>query len=158
MRLSNMAAVITSVVALVACSGGAGANDAGLRDGVYRFELSRQYLIENGIPADQARSESGLHEVTIDRGSFIDRWRAEDGTTRSCWGTYTQDGARVAFRWAGGCTGDWAMSYAVDGNVLTWSDFEPLDPDAGPDESRVIQVFNAVPWTRVGEVPDEGEK
>jgi hypothetical protein len=129
-----------------------------LRDGVYEFELTEEYVIQHGVPARRARSESGVHEITLDRGSFIDRWRTEEGRFGSCWGAYVADGNRVTFRWTGGCTGDREMSYSVDGDIVTWSDFEPLDPNAGPEERKFTQVFNGVPWTRTGDVPEEGEK
>lgn len=149
--------LVVATLLLVAC-GGSGASDAGLRDGVYEFELTESYLRENGISAEQARNESGRHEITLDRSSFVDRWRADDGTVGWCVGVFSLDGARATFRWTGGCTGDWAMSYALEGDRVTWSDFEPLDPDAGPEEQKVTQVFNGVPWTRTGDVPEEGER
>jgi hypothetical protein len=151
-------AVLVATALLAGCGGGSEPSEDGLRDGVYEFELTEEYLHENGIPAPQARSESGVHEVTFDRGSFVDRWRTADGTVGSCWGVYTVDGTRVTFLWTGGCTGDWAMSYSVDGDIMTWSDFEPLDPKAGPEAQKVTEVFNGVPWTRTGDVPEEGEK
>ena len=49
-------------------------------------------------------------------------------------------------------------SYSAQGDVLTWSDFEPLDPNAGPEDQKVTEVFNSVPWTRTGDVPEEGEQ
>ncbi len=151
------AAVLAAAVLLGGC-GGSDARADGLRDGVYEFELTEVYLRDNGIPDQQARRESGVHEVTLDRGSFLDRWRAANGTVGACFGVYAVDGNRVTFRWTGGCTGDWAMTYSVDGDRVTWSDVEPLDPAAGPDEQQVTDVFNGVPWTRTGDVPEEGEK
>jgi hypothetical protein len=154
----------TGIAALVAtalfagCAGGSGGSEAGLRDGVYEFELTEAYLRENGVPAQHARSESGVHELTLDRGSFVDRWRTADGAAGSCWGVYAVEGNRITFRWTGGCTGDWAMSYSVDGDRVTWSDVDALDPKAGSEEQKVTEVFNGVPWTRTGDVPEEGEK
>jgi hypothetical protein len=142
--------------ALVGCGCGGGESDDELRDGVYEFELTEAYLRGNGIPPQQARAESGLHEVTLDRGSFVERWRAVDGTVASCVGVYTLERRRAAFRWTGGCTGDWAMSYSLDGDSIVWSDVEALDPDAGAQEQRVAEVFNGVPWTRAGDVPQDG--
>lgn len=153
MRMTSIA-LLAAVAVLGGCGGGSGGAAEGLRDGVYEFELTEDYLLENGIPAQQARNESGVHEVTLDRGSFIDRWRTESGTFGSCSGTYAEDGARVTFRWTGGCVGDWAMSYSIDGDVVTWSDFEPLDPGAGPEEQKVAEVFNGVPWMRTGDAPE----
>jgi hypothetical protein len=151
---------VIAAMAVLACGcGGAGdGGSGGLRDGVYEFELSREYLRLNGIPAEQARTESGVHRITIDRGSFIDRWRAADGTVGACAGVYSLDGNRAAFHWTSGCTGDWAMSYSSDGDRIRWSHIEPLDADAGPAEQKVTEVFNGVPWTRTGEEPKEGEQ
>jgi len=152
--------VLLAVAAVAAVAGGCGEAESsgGLRDGVYVYDLSREYLRRNGIPAEQARTESGVHRITIDRGSFIDRWRTADGTVGACTGVYSLDGNRAAFHWTGGCTGDWAMSYAADGDRLSWSEIEPLDARAGPAEQRVTEVFNSVPWTRTGEKPKEGEQ
>ena len=152
-------ALVTAATAVLAGCGGAGdVNSGDLRDGVYEFELTREYLLHNGITAAQARAESGVHRITIDRGSFVDRWRAADGTVGACTGIYAPDGNRAAFHWTGGCTGDWAMSYSTDGDRVTWSDFEPLDPEAGPEEQKVTEVFNGVPWTRTGDEPEKGEQ
>jgi hypothetical protein len=140
------------VAALVGCGGTLGETDGELRDGVYEFELSEAYLRSNGIPPQQARAESGVHEVTLDRGSFVDRWRAADGRVGLCVGVHTLAGTRAAFRWTDGCTGEWAMTYSVDGDSVVWSDVELLDPDAGPEERRLAEVFNGVPWTRTGDV------
>ena len=85
----------------------------------------------------------------------MDRWRSEDRRVGSCAGTYVTDGNRLTCRWTDGCTGDWARSYSVDRNVVRWSGFEPLDPNAGPEEQKVAEVFNRVPWTRLGDVPEE---
>jgi hypothetical protein len=158
MRLTSIALFAAIATLLAGCGGGSDASSSGIRDGVYEFELTKEYLVEHGVPAQQARSESGVHEVTIDRGSFIDRWRTEEGRFGSCLGTHVADGNRVTFRWTDGCTGDWAMSYSVDGDVITWSDFETLDPNAGPEEQKVTEVFNGVPWKRTGDVPEEGEE
>lgn len=157
MKFSSIALFAAVATLLAACGGGSDASSGGL-DGVYEFELTKEYLLEHGVPAQQAQSESGVHELTLDRGSFIDRWRTEEGRSGSCWGTYVVDRNRVTFRWTDGCTGDWAMSYSVDGDVTTWSDFETLDPSAGPEEQKVTEIFNGVPWTRMGDVPEEGEE
>ena len=147
-RRSGITALLATV--LVGCGGGSG-EGGGLRDGVYRFELSEAYLRDNGIPPQQARSESGLHEVTLDRGSFVDRWRGVGGAVGVCAGVFGLEGARAVFRWTDGCTGDWAMTYSVDGDSVVWSDFEPLDPNAGSEGRRLAEVFNGVPWTRTGD-------
>ena len=150
MRRTSIVPVLAAGALLAGCGGG---GSSGLREGVYQFELSPQYLRQHGIPAEQATNESGVHRITLDRGSFIDRWQTPDGTAGFCIGVYSQGGNRVTVRWTGGCSGDWAMSYSIDGDRVTWSDFQPLDPNAGPEDKRVTEVFNSVPWTRIGGVP-----
>jgi hypothetical protein len=126
-------------------------------DSVYRFALTEAYLLESGIGPQQAAGESGDHEVTLDQGSFIDDWRTARGETGSCRGTYEVAERRVTFRWTSGCFGDWAMSYSIDGDVVTWSDVEALPPYDGDEEQKVAEVFNGVPWTRVGDAHEKGE-
>jgi hypothetical protein len=150
--------LVLMIAAMDVAAGCGGQAEPGLRDGVYEFELTREYLRENGIPAAEAASESGVHEITIDRGSFVDRWRTAGGTVGACTGVFALDGDRASFHWTDGCTGDWAMRYSADGDSVTWTDFEPLDPHAGPEEQKVTEVFNGVPWTRTGEEPEKGEQ
>jgi hypothetical protein len=157
MRLASMA-LIAAAFMLAGCWGGSGPRADELRDGVYEFELTEGYLLRHGVPAPQARRESGIHEVTLDRGSFVERWRSEEGWFDACWGAYVANGNRVTFHWTGGCTGDWAMSFSRDGELIRWSSFEPLDPEAGPEEQEVTEVFNSVPWMRVGDAPTRGEQ
>ena len=145
------------VLALAAAGCGGGSDEASepLRDGVYEYELTEEYLLENGISSSQAANESGMHEATLAGGEFVDRWRTDDGRTGSCRGTYEEEGRRMTFRWESGCFGDWAMSYAVDGDTVTWSDVEALPPHDGDQEQKVAEVFNGVPWTRVANLSEE---
>ena len=74
-----------------------------------------------------------------------------NGSTGSCSGTYEEgDESRVTFKWSTGCFGDWAMTYTVDGDTVTWSDHEALRA-ASDEDQKVTEVFNSVPWTRVGD-------
>jgi len=157
MRLA-LTLTIAAALAAAGCGGGSDEATEPLRDGVYEFELSEDYLLENEIPSSQAENESGVHRVTLDDGSFVDRWRTAEGRTGVCSGTYEEVGNRVTFRWESGCFGDWEMRYSVEGDVVTWSDFEALPPHDGNEEQKVTEVFNGVPWTRTGDVPEEGEE
>ena len=158
LALAGVALSVLVLANLTGCGGGSDEASAPLREGVYEFELSEEYLLENEIPSAQAESESGLHRVTLDSGSFVDRWRTAENRTGACSGAYEEDDNRVTFRWESGCFGDWAMSYSVEGDVVTWSDFEALPPHDGDEEQKVTEVFNGVPWTRTGDVPEEGEE
>jgi hypothetical protein len=150
-KLLVLLAIVSAVVA-VGCGGGSDETTEPLQDGVYTYELTEDYLLENGIATEQAANESGSHEVTLDGGEFVDRWKTAAGSTGSCRGTYETDGNRVTFRWTSGCFGDWAMSYAVEGDTVSWSDQEALPPYDSEEDQKVSEVFNSVPWTRVGDV------
>ena len=146
--------VTCAAVALAGCGGGSEEASEPLREGVYEYELTEEYLVENEISTQQAENESGAHEATLAGGEFTDRWRTAEGRTGSCSGTYEEgDAQRVTFKWEVGCFGDWEMSYTVDGNQVTWSDIEALSPHASDEDQKVTEVFNSVPWTRVGDAP-----
>lgn len=152
MRLMTVMVSLAAAAALAGCGGDEGSGQP-LRDGVYKAELTKSYLLQNGISRAQADGESGVHTITLAGGSFVDRWRTAEGRTGACRGTYESEGSRVTFRWVSGCFGDWAMTYSVDGGVVTWSDFKALPPYDGDEEQKVTEVFNDLPWTRVGEAP-----
>jgi hypothetical protein len=155
LALLAVASVLVLLAAVAGCGGGSEEETAPLRAGVYEYELTEEYLLENGISTAQAEGESGMHTVTLDDGSFVDRWRTAENRTGACSGTYEQEGDRVTFRWTSGCFGDWSMRYSVEGDVVTWSDFDALPPHDGDEEQKVTEVFNGVPWTRIGD-PEEG--
>ena len=142
------------VVALWAVGCGGSSNDPAstLQPGIYTYELTEGYLAENGISAEQAASESGKHQAILrEDGAFTDSWTTASGSSGSCSGTYEEsDGNRVTFRWSTGCFGDWEMTYTVDDATVTWSDHRALPP-ASDEDQKVTEVFNSVPWTRVGD-------
>lgn len=143
-----------AIAALAGCGGSSDSNSSEpLQAGVYQFELTEQYLLDNGISQFQAEQESGVHETTLgEDGSFVDSWKTADGKTGSCRGTYEEgDANSVTFKWTSGCFGDWQMKYSVDGDVVAWSDQEALPPYDDDEEQKVTEVFNGVPWTRVGD-------
>jgi hypothetical protein len=147
----RIAAIIGTVLVAAVFAGCGGSDESSepatpLREGVYEYELSEQYLLDNEISTQQAAMESGRHEVALEGGDFVDRWRTTEGTTGACRGTYEADGNRFTFRWTEGCFGDWAMSYAVEGDQVVWSDHEALEPYDSDEDQNVTEVFNGVPW------------
>jgi hypothetical protein len=151
-RSAMRLAILTLVVAVLAGCGGSDDSSSSepLRAGVYEYELTEQYLLDNGISEFQAEQESGAHEATLgEDGSFVDTWKTADGKTGSCRGTYEEGDARlVTFKWTSGCFGDWEMTYAVEGDMVTWDEIEVLPPYDDDEEQKVADVFNSVPWTK----------
>ena len=150
-RIAQLALGLVTLTVLAGCGGGSSDTSGTLREGVYEYELTEDYLRQSGIPAEQAANENGAHEVTLNAGRFIDRWRTGSGTLGSCWGTYAAAGNVVTFRFTGGCFGDWSMRFALDDDVVAWSDIKALPPHDGTEEQKVAEAFNGVPWTRIGD-------
>ena len=142
------------VVALVAAGCGGSSDEASstLQAGIYSTSSPRSTCVENGISAEQAAERVGEAPGDPPRRRRVhDSWTTANGSTGSCSGTYEEgDESRVTFKWSTGCFGDWAMTYTVDGDTVTWSDHEALPP-ASDEDQKVTEVFNSVPWTRVGD-------
>lgn len=119
-------------------------------DGVYRYEVTEEYLTGRGVTHSQAEQEHGLHTVTLSDGQFADAW-SNDAMTKTCRGRYTVHGMRMTVRWDQGCTGDWAMTAIVDGDQIHWSAIESLPPEDDPYTRLLNEAFNSVTWTRVGD-------
>ncbi len=138
-------------LATAGCGGGSDEGSSTLQSGIYTYELTEQYLVENGISAQQAANESGKHQAILrEDGAFTDSWTGGNGESGSCSGTYEEgDASQVTFKWSTGCFGDWEMTYAVDGDTVTWSDQKALPPYDSDEDQKVNEVFNSVPWTRV---------
>jgi hypothetical protein len=150
MRVLMLAVVVA--FAAVGCGGSSDDSSSTLQAGIYKYELTEQYLLDRGISARQAAEESGQHQAILrEDGAFSDAWTTATGSSGSCNGTYEEgDGHRVTFRWSTGCFGDWEMTYSVEGPTVTWSDHKALPP-ASEEDQKVTEVFNGVPWTRVGD-------
>jgi len=153
--MRSIALGVAFALAAVALTGCGGSGEASLQEGVYESTLTPEYMVQGGLSQEQADNESGVHELTLANGSFSDRWQSVNGTNGFCSGTYKEDGTRVTFTWISGCFGDWAMTYTIDGDEVTWSDIEALPPHDTAEDQNAAEVFNGVPWTRVGDVPSQ---
>ena len=149
---------ITLAFAVALVAAGCGGSEAepvepAALEGVWKYELPYDYLVESGIGTAQAEAESGTHTATLAGGDFKDSWRNAEGRGSSCSGVYTVDGATVTFKWTYACWGDWEMKPEVSGNQLMWTDIQALPPYDAEEDQRVNEAFNSVPWTRVGDAP-----
>ena len=43
------------------------------------------------------------------------------------------------------------MKPEIDGDEIAWTDIEALPPYDADEDQKVTEVFNSVPWTRVGD-------
>ena len=120
-------------------------------DGVYRYELTEEYLIAEGIPESTAKQNAGITTVTIHDDVYTEQWSNAALGDKTCLGTSETDGQRISVRWTpgAGCEGAWSMTATTAGDQLTWSDIEP----ARAGESNDYAVYYATPWTRIGDAP-----
>jgi len=122
-------------------------------EGIYRYSLTPEYLVESGVTPAQAEEEHGVHTVTVSDGQYSDSW-SNDTQSKTCTGTYSWEGSRMTVLWNSGCSGDWAMTAQVAGDQITWTDIESLPPDDDAYSQTLNEAFNGVPWTRVGDAQD----
>jgi hypothetical protein len=120
-------------------------------DGVYRYEVSEEYLVAGGIPEGQAKLDAGITTVTIRGGVYSEQWSNAALGDKTCVGTLAAEGPRISVRWTpgGGCDGSWSMTATSTGDQITWSDVEPARTGAFNDYA----VYYAKPWTRIGDAP-----
>lgn len=120
-------------------------------DGVYRYDLTEEYLITAGISESLAKQNSGITTVTIQEGVYTEQWSNAALGNKTCLGTSETDGARLTVRWTpgAGCEGAWSMTATTTGDQLTWSDIRP----ARAGEFNDYAVYYATPWTRIGDAP-----
>ena len=145
-------AVVVAAIALPGCGGSDPEPvDLAAIEGTWRYELTYDYLVEQGIGTAQAEAESGMHTATLGNGEFKDRWKTAEGRVGSCSGVYTGEEGKVVFRWSEGCFGDWEMTPEINGDEVAWSDINVLPPYDDEEEQMVAEAFNSVPWTRVGD-------
>ncbi len=97
----HKAALVLTLTALAAgCGGGSDeAVDPEAIEGTWTYELTRQYMLDNGISEQQAKNESGRHTAVLRDGNFSDSWRTAEGVTGSCSGKYVVEGSTVTFYW-----------------------------------------------------------
>lgn len=117
-------------------------------DGIYRYEVTAEMFEAKGVEPDTA---PGVRTVTIENGTIRD-----DGPADNCVGTFTADGERFTFRWdrgvPGNCSGDWAMTLLATGDEVRWGEIESLPPLDDPVTQAFNEIYNSVPWTRIGDV------
>lgn len=158
-RRQSLAVAAAAFVALATAACG-GDDDGGpgriLRDGLYEFEVTREYLASRGLPETEVRQESGMHTVTLDDGVLVNEWRDDFGDVRACRATYVVEGTRLTGTWTSSCVGDWEATFAIDGDTVSWSAVKSLPPYDGELDQKMNEALIGVPWTRIGDVPAEG--
>ncbi len=122
--------------------------DASVLDGTYRFEVTKDRLLERGFSKEDAEIEHGVNTVTMQDGSFTNAWR-NPSVDKSCSGTYSVSGHRVTFRWAEGCLGDWSAAFSVEGDTIRWGAITALPPYNSQEDQNVVEAIYTVPWTRI---------
>lgn len=129
-----------------------GPGDPGdLPQGVYRFVLTREQLLADGLSVQEADGNAGIFTYTLRAG----RWRYEQqpavpgnaiSMMTTCEGSYTARGDTASFttttRYDGGdCSPPtWAARWTADAENLVWNDI--TEPDFG-------FVFGSMPWQRI---------
>jgi len=165
-RVRELAAQAASrPVELPACAGDAatpvrvahdGDADPGVLNGVYRYRLGEQELIDGGAEPGWAFHNYGVQTITLRDG----RVRLHTDETRfaaavDCLGSYQLDDAgwvEVAIH-SPDCSGHFRFSFTLRDDVLRVSRIQSLPPYDGPQD-RVDDrlLFARKPWRRIARV------
>lgn len=127
--------------------------DQSVLDGLYRYEVTEEYLIEQGVDRAEARNDWGVHTFTMSAGTFSDTWTNSVVGTYSCEGTFKLDRRIVTFSWTVGCFGDIRTSYTLTGGQIQWSEVEALPPHDSAADQTNAEAFQSVPYVRIGDAP-----
>jgi TRAP-type C4-dicarboxylate transport system substrate-binding protein len=132
-----------------------GDEEPAIADGVYRYEITEEYLVDGGIDPGQAAKDAGVSTVTMKDGVYTETWRNEVVGKNHCTGKYVVVGSRMFMQFTpgGGCVGAWTATATVDDGSVTWSEIQAIPPDA-PEYTAEWEVYLGQPWTRIGDVDD----
>ena len=123
----------TTAAALTACSGPnyvdsqvVAEGDQHVIDGTWRWETTRQDLLDAGVPPAEVDKDVGVKTFVLHGGEL-----SGDTPDGRCYGTYTINGNRFAWAWApnGLCGGDFGGTFTRSGDNLTFT-FGPGDEGA----------------------------
>jgi TRAP-type C4-dicarboxylate transport system substrate-binding protein len=121
---------------------------ADVLDGVWRANPTYEDGIRAGLPPDLAADQMGLETVRLDGGRYDRRWRSRTGDQR-CPGTYAVSGNRVVFTDGDPCSGEWDVTFRVDGSTIHWGRVHVHTGD--PTDGIVWGLLHARPWRRIDE-------
>jgi TRAP-type C4-dicarboxylate transport system substrate-binding protein len=120
-------------------------------DGVYRMEITAEFLEEAGVDRPTAFEHAGVWTVTFDDGRFVDASGGGDGCPGS---TYSVEGARVTIQLGpdgadcGTAAGQvlFSAGWTLDGDQLRFTD---VQSGHGPD-LLTATLFGGQPFTKIG--------
>ena len=138
---------------LAGCGGGTDEDAAaGSATASTTYELTEEYLVENGISAEQARER--IRRARGDpprRRRFIDRWRTATVRTGSCWGTYSEGTGSASLSVSSGLRRRLGDEVRGRGRRRDLVEHRGAPADDPEEDQKITEVFNSVPWTRVGD-------
>jgi TRAP-type C4-dicarboxylate transport system substrate-binding protein len=120
----------TAPAALAACTGPipesshvVAAGDQSVLDGTWRWETTRQDLLDAGVPEAEIEKDVGVNTFVLRGGEL-----SGGSPTGRCYGTYQINGNRFAWAWApnGLCGGDFQGTFTRNADHLTFA-FGPGD-------------------------------
>jgi hypothetical protein len=141
----------TAAAALTACSGPnfvdsqvVAVGDQNVIDGTWRWETTRQDLLDAGVLPAEVDKDVGVNTFVLHGGEL-----SGDTPTGRCYGTYTINGTRFAWAWVpnGLCGGDFQGTFTRSGDHLTFT-FGPGDEN----DAFYGGVFKGG-LVRIGDVP-----
>ena len=91
--------------------------DQSVLDGTWRWETTRQNLLDAGVPPNEVDKDVGVNTFVLNGGEL-----SGDTPTGRCYGTYAINGNRFGWEWVpdGLCGGDFQGTFSRHGDTLTF--------------------------------------
>jgi hypothetical protein len=112
-------------------------------EGVYRANITGDFMRSRGLPADRAYFDGGLHTMTFKAGQWRDHTDSP-ANQDDCVGGYTVSGSRVSVT----CYGReiFSAAWSVEGDMLHLTDVR-----SGEGTQHLAEVlWGGKPWKRIG--------
>ncbi|MEP7114643.1 MAG: TRAP transporter substrate-binding protein DctP [Ilumatobacteraceae bacterium] len=118
--------------------------DQSVLDGTWRWETTRQNLLDAGVPPNEVAKDVGINTFILHGGEL-----SGHTPTGLCYGTYKINGSRFAWAWVadGLCGGDFEGAFIRDGDKVTFA-FGPDD-----ENGRFYDGFFKGGLVRIGGAP-----
>jgi TRAP-type C4-dicarboxylate transport system substrate-binding protein len=128
----------------------AAADDPSVLNGVYRYEITEEALLDAGADKGEAQANYGVNTQTLRDGRFTNAWRSPDNT-ETCEGTYTRSGDRLEIRTTSTtCNMDVVLHYERTADGLRITRVVSVPPFDNPRDHAINKVlWSSEPWQRI---------
>jgi len=128
---------------------GVGESVAKIPNGVYRADVSEQFLLDAGLSATEARDQGGILTIILEPGRATFRTKSDHGPVPDCGTDVSYDGERVSFAADYGIQCGTASDRLLFSARWTLANGELRFAQIEPDDLFDRTVWGAKPWKKI---------